>query len=139
MAEPAIYIHLVPGCTPPEITSTPSKFIVVIESDVGDQWRNRVSDWMVAAGCLYMMAWGRECSAWDDAVDWANIARCGNGPIPDSEFVVTTWHEDEQLSDVFWFSRTMAKHSCVDLARTVILAISTENRERELLGLYENI
>jgi hypothetical protein len=42
-----------------------------------------------------MMAWGRECSSWDDSVDWANIDKFGDSPIPDDECVVTTWHEDE--------------------------------------------
>ncbi|WP_426176852.1 DUF7684 family protein [Massilia sp. TWR1-2-2] len=93
---------------------------------------------MVSSGCLYMMAWGRECSSWDDSVDWANIDKFGDSPIPDDEFVVTTWHEDEPLKEVFWFSKTLAVHSSVDIVQTVVLDISVTSREHELLSLYES-
>ena len=92
---------------------------------------------MVESGCLYMMAWGQECSTWDDSVDWANIDKHDKGEIPEDEFVVTTWHDDEPLEDVFWFSKSVAEHPSVDLARTIILHISTASRKDELLSLYE--
>ena len=84
-----------------------------------------------------MMAWGRECSTWDDSVDWANIDRFGERPIPHDEFVVTSWHEDESLSEVFCFAKTLAKHPSVDLDQTIILDISAASRRDELLSLYD--
>lgn len=131
------YIHLAPDSAPPEIGVVPSKFVVVIEAEVSGAWQQRVSEWIVASGCLYMMAWGRECSTWDDSVDWANMDQWWAGPIPESEFVVTTWHDDEPLAEVFWFAKTVAQHACVELAKTVILDISTASRRNELLDLYE--
>lgn len=131
------YIHLPPDSVPPEIRTGPSKFVVVVEAEVSGDWQQRVSDWIVASGCLYMMAWGRKCSSWDDSVDWANIDQCGARPIPQSEFVVTTWHDDEPLAEVLWFAKTVAKHTCIDLVNTVILDISTASRRDELLRLYE--
>lgn len=136
LAEP-IYIHLPPGSIPPEITPEPSKFVVVVEAEVSYPWQKLVSEWMLASGCLYMMAWGRECSTWDDSVDWANIDTSSVTPIPENASVATTWHEDETLEEVFWFSKKVAEHSCVDLVRTVILDISTASRAADLLSLYE--
>jgi hypothetical protein len=133
----ATYIHLAPDSIPPAIRAVPSKFVVVVEAEVSCEWQKRVSDWIVASGCLYMMAWGRKCSSWDDSVDWANIHQCGAGPIPESELVMTTWHDDESLADVFRFARTVAKHACIDLVNTIILDISAFNRMDALLSLYE--
>jgi len=123
----------------PEIVATPSRFVVVIEADVSSAWRKLVSEWMVASGCLYMMAWGRECCSWDDSVDWANIDRFDDKPIPNDELVITTWHERESLVEVFCFARTIAKHRSVELHRTIILDISAVTRMDELLGLYNAV
>jgi hypothetical protein len=138
MPSPATYIHLAPGEAPPEIEARPSRFVVVIEAEVSYQWQKLVSDWMVESGCLYMIAWGRECSTWDDSVDWANIDKYGDGPIPDDKFVMTTWHKDTSLSYVFWFSKVVAEHPSVDIVRTIILDISAVSRKYKLLRLYES-
>jgi len=137
MLQAISYIHLAPDSAPPAIRKGPSKFVIVVEAEVSCEWQKRVSDWIVASGCLYMMAWGRKCSTWDDSVDWANIDQWGAGPIPESEFVVTTWHDDEPLAEVFWFAKTVAQHACIDLVDTIILDISTASRQNELLTLYE--
>lgn len=136
MAQATCYIHLAPDSALPEIRVVPSKFVVVIEAEVSGEWQQRVSEWIVASGCLYMMAWGRECSSWDDSVDWANIDQWGSHPIPEREFVITTWHDNEPLSDVFRFAKRVAQHTCIDLVNTTILDISTVSRRDELLRLY---
>lgn len=137
MLQTISYIHLAPDSAPPEIGTGPSKFVVVVEAEVPGEWQKRVSDWIVASGCRYMMAWGRKCSTWDDSVDWANIDQWGACSIPESEFVVTTWHDDEPLAEVFWFAKTVAQHAYIDLVNTVILDISTATRRDELLRLFE--
>jgi hypothetical protein len=137
MVQATRYIHLAPDSAPPEIAAVPSKFVVVVEAEVSGEWQQRVSDWIVASGCLYMMAWGRECSTWDDSVDLANIDQWGAGPVPEAGFVVTTWHDDEPLVEVFWFAKSVAQHACIDLVDTIILDISTASRKDELLRLYE--
>lgn len=57
------YLHLPAGSSPPMLSGEPYKAVVVVEQDVENDWRNAVSDWLVESGCLYMMAWGRDCSA----------------------------------------------------------------------------
>jgi hypothetical protein len=132
-------VHLAPEAELPEIAAEPTRFVVVIEAEVSYQWQKRVSDWMVEFGCLYMMAWGRQCSTWDDSVDWANVDKYDGREIPEDGFVVTTWHDDEPLGEVFWFSKSVAEHSSVDLVRTIILHICTTSRRDELLSLYERV
>lgn len=85
-----------------------------------------------------MMAWGIECTTWDDAVDWANIDNFVDLPIPPERLVITTWHDDEALKDVFWFSKTVANHPDGPLTRTVLLDISADCRRDQMLHAYMN-
>ena len=68
------YVRIFPGADLPDITHhAPFKAVVVLEAEYSNDWQNSVSEWLVASGCLYMMAWGPNCSTWDDSVDWANM------------------------------------------------------------------
>jgi hypothetical protein len=131
-----IYIHVAPESVLPDVVFQPSKIIVVLDAAVSPAWQGLVSDWIVHTGCLYMMAWGVDCSSWDDSVDCANLEQFDYGEIPDDRFVMTTWHEGEPLDDVFWYAKVCAAHPVVDLAQTVILHISASSRRQELLGRY---
>jgi hypothetical protein len=136
VSDAIIYLHLEPESSLPEIANEPTRMVVIVEAEVSPEWQSLVSDWIVRSGCLYMMAWGIECSSWDDSVDWANINKYGEDPIPDDGFVITTWHSDEPLEEVFWFSKNCAIHPVVDLNQTIILDISTENQRVQLLHAY---
>lgn len=114
---------------------SPSRIVVIIEAEVDNIWRARVSDWLVRSGCLYMMAWGADCSAWDDAVDLANLEQF-DYQVPDDRSVMTTWHEDETLQEVFLFAKTCANHSTVEIGHTLLLHISESAREQELMQAY---
>ena len=94
-----------------------------------------VSEWLIRSGCLYMLAWGVDCSLWDDSVDEANLTVCG-GSIPDEKFAYTTWHVSEPLEDVFWFAEHGAWHPDVDIQSTVLLHVAVEPRQRELMDAY---
>ncbi len=72
------------------------------------------------------------------SVDEANIEAFDYEEIPESEFVMTTWHEDEELTDVFWYSKHNAHHSCQELRNTVILHISKEDKRKQFEELYAN-
>lgn len=131
------YVHLKPGQDPLVLTTTESKCVVVIEDQVSDAWRNILSTWIVDCGCLYMMAWGKDCSAWDDSVDCAGLEKFDFEDGPPESLVMTTWHENESLEEVFRFSKTHAEHPTVALMQTVILHIAAASREDELLRMYE--
>jgi hypothetical protein len=132
------YLHLKPGDTPPKLGEEVAfKAVVVIESVVTPEWRGLVSDWLVESGCVYMMAWGQDCSKWDDSVDWAVLEKFDYGDIPDEAFVSTTWHERETLDEVFWFCQHCAFDEAVEFDRPYILHIADEPREAEMLSRYQ--
>ena len=132
------YLHLKPGQTLPEARVEPFKAVVVIDEPVASEWRQLVSEWLVRSGCLYMIAWGTGCSLWDDSVDYASLAEYNYGDIPDDKFVMTTWHDDEPLSDAFWFAARTARHPHVELNRTLIVDIAQSDRRGQLLAEYDH-
>ena len=141
MTEAVEYIHLQPEAAPPTIHMRPPfRAVVIAETNASPKWQSLVSDWLVRSGCLYMMSWGRSCSSWDDSVDFANLNQFDYGEIPEDKFVMTTWHTNESLEEVFWFAKNNAFHPTVDLKRTVLvlLHISATNRENELMKAYAN-
>ena len=133
----AEYVQLVPGAILPLVTeNTPFRAVVIVEGDVTPEWQASVSDWLVQSGCLYMMAWGRNCSSWDDSVDHANMKEFAFGEIPEDKFVMTTWHTNDPLHEVFWFSKNNAVHPSVELEHSLLLHISPLNKSAELLSAY---
>ena len=71
----------VPISVPKEMTKF--KCLILIERDVSNDYRNEVSATLVSAGCLFALAWGLDCSAWDDAVDWAFLEHYDYGEYPE--------------------------------------------------------
>jgi len=136
--ENVTYLHLPSGQQPPLLKEAASfKVVVVIEQAVEAEWQSLVSDWLVESRCLYMMAWGIDCSSWDDSVDHANLSAFDFGEIPDDSFVMTTWHADEPLREAFWYAAHTACHPTVALDRTMIVDISAKARMTELLAAYQ--
>lgn len=135
---PVKYVRIEPGKELPNVAAfKPFRAVVVVDDFVSSTWQSTVSAWLVGSGCLYMMAWGRECSSWDDSVDFANLEVFDFKDIPDDQFVMTTWHEDEALTDVFWYSKHCALHPTVELQNTLLVHIGTQDREAEFMVGYE--
>jgi hypothetical protein len=131
------YRHLKAGQDPPSFHDLrPFKAVVIVEEEVTPAWRDLVSERLVSAGCLYMMAWGDQCTSWDDSVDIANIELFNYKEIPEDQFVMTTWHQDEPVEEVFWFAQNCAFHPVVELNNTLILDISPVERGERLLLLF---
>jgi len=116
----------------------PFRAVVVLEADVTAEWRMAASRWLVESGCLYMLAWGVDCSRWNDSVDLANLEAFDFGDIPDEAFVMTTWHQDEPLSDVFEFAKRFALPASENVAieETLVFHVSAIDRGREYEELF---
>ncbi len=133
------YFQLTPETRLPDISGLkPFLAILVIDERFEPAWRKMVSEWLVKSGCIYMIAWGLDCSDWDTSVDLANIEQFNYGEIPEDELVMTTWNESESLKDVFWQAKNSAEHACVEFSNSVILHISKENKEQEFIASYSN-
>ena len=134
------YVQLQDGKPLPDIGDLkPFKAIVVIEDHPSLEWQHRTSEWLVDSGCLYMMAWGDDCGSWDESVDWANLEIFDFGDIPDEEFVMTTWHENEPLQEVFWYAKEVAHHPTVKLDNILILHIGADDKHTKFEKLFYKV
>jgi len=130
------YLHLAPEAPLPEIGWFATHIVVIADVAVSPEWQWAVSKRMLQAGCLYMMAWGCNCSAWDDSVDYAYIDLFLPGETPDEKLVVTTWHDDEPLAEVFSYAKYAAQHDAVDTQRTLLLHIGPGGQGDALLRAF---
>jgi hypothetical protein len=131
------YFRLSEGQPFPDLGGyAPFAAVIVIDDLFPGEWRERACDWIVEAGCLYAMAWGKDCEEWHDLIDWAVLGRFGYGHIPDDRFVMTTWHAHEPLGEVFWFARHAASHPDVALRNLLILHVATTPGRDRLLHLF---
>lgn len=111
---------------------------MIAELPTSQSWRDDVASWIVQSGCLYFVAWGVECEAWHDAVDWTVLETFDFGDIPDDEFVMTTWHDKEPLVETLWFTSHSALHPNIDLQETLIMHIAHEEQGAAMLRLYND-
>jgi hypothetical protein len=131
------YLQLLPDASLPELGGLHRfKAVLIIESEVSQTWQWDVCRWLVSSGCRCLLACGKDCSSWDEAVEEANLERFDYGDIPDEETVVTTSHEDEELEEVFWFAKSRAAHPVLDPNDTVLIHICDVNKREEFEGLY---
>lgn len=131
------YFHLPPGSSLPELSHlAPFRAVVIIDTQVTPEWQAKVSAWLVRSGSLYVQSWGQDCSAWDDSVDMANIEQFDFGDIPEDQSVVTTWHANESLSEVFDYCKRHAIHPTVELSHTVLLHIVEQDNAAHMIETY---
>lgn len=131
------YVHLPAGGPLPSLENEPRRVVVLVEQDVDIGWQTAVSDWIVNSGCLFLMAWGRDCSSWDDSVDIANLEQFDFGDIPDEHFVMTTWHDEDTLEDMFVFCLLLATCTGFELPTVTILHISSTDQSERILKMFE--
>jgi hypothetical protein len=136
--DPVIYARIVEREELPFIEQyRPFRAVVILDGNYTDEWQDKVSRWLVDSGCLYTMAWGPNCSSWDYSVDYAQIRKYLPDEAPDEEFVMTTWHEDESLDEVFWFAQNCAYDPYDMIKHTLLVHIGDTDRETEFRALFE--
>ena len=134
MQKPSIrYLHLAPENDLPVLEGlTAFKAIVMVEAEVPEMTRWDVSRWLVSSGCKYALTWGKEAEAWSESIDDASLEASDYEDVADDQVVITTAHEDEELSEVFWFARHRATHKALELNETLILHIAEAPRRDEI-------
>ena len=134
MQKPVIrYLHLTPDSDFPALEGLSQfKAVLVVEADVAEMTMWEISRALVASGCVYALAWGKQCEAWREAVEDASLEASDYEDVPDEQLVVTTAHEDEELGEVFWFAKHRAVHPARELRETLILHIADAPRRDEI-------
>ena len=136
-AHQAHYLQLRPHGALPDLTHlSPFMAVVVIDDDSDEMWRWDVARWLAESGCRYMLAWGKECESWRDALEDAALEAVDYDDVPPEQAVLATSHEDEDLDEVFWFARHRASHPALRFTTAVILHVAARGRPDELLAQF---
>lgn len=134
---PEQYLRLCQGDSLPKLTDlSPFKAVIIVEADADADWQSTVCRWVVDAGCRFAMTWGKDCELWHDSIDTANLEQFDYGDIPEDDFVMTTWHQDEPLDEAIWFAKWSALHPTLDLSNILFLHIGAVDREEEISSLF---
>ena len=134
------YLQLTPSGKPPDIPGfQPYKAVIIIEATVTPTQQALISQWLIKSGCLYMMAWGDDCASWEKSVQLANRAAFVTAEIPDQSLVITTWHEDQLLKDVFWHTKYTAMHPCFRLENVLLLHLAATENKQGITAAYADI
>jgi hypothetical protein len=119
----------------PDLHLPPFIAIVLVEDEVLETWQWDASRWLVESGCRYLLAWGKDCAAWNEAVDEAFQESVDYEDVAPERQVSTACFEDEDMDEVFWFARHRAAHPGA-LNATLILHIAAAPRKDEIEALY---
>jgi hypothetical protein len=76
---------------------------IIADDSLPSKRKLQVARELIEQGCRYAVCSGAEGSAWDDAVDLAYIESHPDNSRDSSEFVMTTWHDDETLEEIAAF------------------------------------
>lgn len=125
---PIRYFHLRPNAKPPVARLAPFRAVLHIDLPVSEEWMGQIAEWLVSSGCLYAMCWGFACEEWHDSIDWAVLKASNFESVPDDRFVMTTWHSDEPVSEVYWFAGHCAYHPDIDLTETAIIHVAHQEQ-----------
>lgn len=131
------YLQLSSGDALPVIDHlSPFMAIVLVEEDVEEMWQWEVCRWLVASGCRFMLAWGRDAAGWSEAVDDAASEAHDYEDVADELSVMTTAHDDDEMEEVFWYAKRRAVHRALTLGTTMIIHIADDSREEDVRALY---
>ena len=61
------------------------------------------------------------------------MKRFDTGDMPDDEFTITTWHDNEPLEQAVWFAKASAHHPTLEVAGYRLLIAG---RDRSLADVF---
>lgn len=130
---PPRYLHLTPEGELPVLDALDNfKAVLVVDVDVLETVRWDISRWLVESGCKYAMVWGQDAVAWGESIDDAHLEATNYEDVADDDVLITTTHEDDDLSEAFWFARHRASHPAHELHDTLILHLADAPRREEI-------
>lgn len=131
------YLPLSPDQRLPKLENQSLRVILIADAACTTERRREVAEWLVRNRCLYFIAWGVDCVKWHDEVDFANLRQWDPEEVPDEAHVMTTWHENEPLSEALWFAQFCAHHPTQELERDLIVHVTSLPARNRILGEWD--
>ena len=130
-----------PSAAPPPVLQRDAPFKAILIADIPcDLDRQyQLSDWLLAAGCRYVMVTGRYSEGWTQMLDATNLARFNFETMPDAEVVIATDHPGDMLTDIFWFSRYSAMHPLTELKELVCVHLTDQPDQTAIEAAFAEV
>ncbi len=133
------YLHLPSDADLPDLGARPPFLAVVLaEDEVAEMWLWDVARWLVASGARYVQAWGKDAEAWIEAIDDAALEAVDYEDAPEDQRVLATAHDagDEDVDEVFWFTKHRAVHPALPLDAVLVVHIASRPRREAIETAY---
>ncbi len=75
-------------------------FIAADASKISNERIRAVAKLLIGRGLAYLCTWGPDCERVHDSFDFADLEFDPQGT---RAVIMTTWHDDESLSEAIWF------------------------------------
>ena len=115
----------------------PFKAIIALEDPVNADRQHEICEWLINAGCKYVMICGQGSDSWQQKLREINLSLIDLDDMKPEEFVMITTHERERLRSVFWHAKKHAHHSHVKMTNMVTVHISNQNRSTDYLAIFQ--
>ncbi len=136
---PPRYLHLAPEAELPVLDALENfKAVLVVDVDVLETVRWDISRWLVESGSKYVMVWGKDAEQWRESIDDAHLEATNYEDLDDADVLITTSHEDDDLSEAFWFAQHRASHPAHELHDTLIVHIADAPRREEIEDEFQD-
>lgn len=99
------FLELNPPCTfAPNFDTDFALMLWANEPAASKETRNAICDQIARSNCYYAVCGGESCEIWHDTIDECCVAADPNFSPPDSRFMMSTWHENDSVTEVLWVS-----------------------------------
>jgi hypothetical protein len=133
------YLHLTPEGELPVLEALDHfKAVLVVDVDVLETVRWDISRWLVDAGCKVVIVWGKDAVAWGESIEDAHLEATNYEDLADEDVLIVTSHEDDDLSEAFWYAQHRASHPAHELRDTVIVHLADAARQDELEDAFND-
>ncbi len=107
-------------------------------------WNNRENfvspvliEQLLKANCKYIVVGGKNCEKWHDYADEIHISLYSDFQVPDSEHVMTTWHDNEPLEEVIWFTLNNTNFDSYEFNKFLFIQIDTKFSQDEIQKIID--
>ncbi len=112
---------------------------IISDFDTDNAFKNAITKRLYDLGCLYFCAWGHECEDWHDTIDWNILEKHDYNDIPDDQFCLTTWHDNQPLTDML-FCLKILSHTYLEgdiIEDALLIHITNTPDEENIVEQYK--
>lgn len=112
-------------------------FVCMLWNDRENFVSSELIEEILKKGCRYFVAGGIDCEKWHDYTDEIHFNFYPDFQIPDSEHVMTTWHDNETLEEVIRFALNLTYFDDYQFDKFLFILIDSKLSEAEVVSIID--